>query len=93
MEGPLEEFTDQDPSSTWASGAAVSNLEDLTRFFRVLLSGELVLPRLIRALLTTVDVPPTSVPLPLLDRYGLGIVEIDMPSGPLVGHPGGIPGS
>ena len=49
-------------------------------------------PRLITELLTTVDVPPTSVPLPLLDRYILGIVEIDTPSGSLVGHPGGIPG-
>ena len=31
-------------------------------------------------------------PAPLLDRYGLGIAELDTPSGPLVGHAGGIPG-
>jgi len=92
VDGPFEDFTDQDPSSTWASGAAVSDLGDLTRFFRVLLTGRLVPPGLFTELLTTVDVPPTSVQLPLLDRYGLGVVEVDTPLGPLVGHPGGIPG-
>jgi D-alanyl-D-alanine carboxypeptidase len=43
-------------------------------------------------ILTTVAVPPASIPLPLLDRYGLGVAELDTPSGPLVGHAGGIPG-
>ena len=92
VDGPLEDFTDQDPSYTWAAGAAVSNLENLTRFFRMLLHGGILPPRLVAELLTTVDVPPASIPLPLLDRYGLGIAELDTPSGPLVGHAGGIPG-
>ena len=43
-------------------------------------------------LLTTVPVPPKSVPLPLYDRYGLGIVEVETPAGSLFGGPGGIPG-
>ncbi len=93
VDGSLEDFTDQDPSFSWAAGAAVSNLRDLTRFVRALLTGRLVPPDLVTELLDTVEVPPTSVPLPsLLRRYGLGIVEIDTPAGPLVGHPGGIPG-
>jgi D-alanyl-D-alanine carboxypeptidase len=92
VDGPLEDFTDQDPSYTWAAGAAVSNLENLTRFFRVLLNGGFLPPRLVAELLTTVAVPPASIPLPLLDRYGLGVAELDTPSGPLVGHAGGIPG-
>jgi D-alanyl-D-alanine carboxypeptidase len=93
VDGSLEDFTDQDPSFTWAAGAAVSELGDLTRFFRALLTGRLVPPRLVEELLETVEVPPSAVPLPaLLHRYGLGIVEIDTPAGPLVGHPGGIPG-
>ena len=92
VEGPLEDFTDQDPSYTWTAGAAVSNLEDLTRFFRILLSGGFLPSRLMAELLTTIEVPPASIPLPLLDRYGLGVAELHMPSGPLVGHAGGIPG-
>ncbi len=92
VDGPLEDFTDQDPSYAWAAGAAVSNLENLTRFFRMLLSGAFLPPRLMAELLTTVEVPTASIPLPLLDRYGLGVAELDTPSGPLVGHAGGIPG-
>jgi D-alanyl-D-alanine carboxypeptidase len=92
LDGPLEDFTDQDPSYTWAAGAAVSTLEDLTRFFRMLLHGEVLPPRLMAELLTTVEVPAASIPLPLLDRYGLGVAELDTPSGPLIGHAGGITG-
>jgi D-alanyl-D-alanine carboxypeptidase len=92
MDGPLEDFTDQDPSYTWAAGAAVSNLEDLTRFFRMLLNGGFLPSRLLAELLTFVEVPPASIPLPILDRYGLGLSELDTPSGPLFGHAGGIPG-
>lgn len=92
VEGPLQDFTEQDPSYTWASGAAVSNLGNLTRFFRVLLGGGFLPSEMMSELLTTVDVPQDSIPLPLLDRYGLGVVELDVPSGVLVGHAGGLPG-
>ena len=79
VDGPLVDFTEQDPSYAWAAGAAVSNLEDLARFLRALLGGELLPPELIAELLTTVPVPTESVPLALYDRYGLGIVEIVRP--------------
>jgi hypothetical protein len=41
---------------------------------------------------TMVAVPPGSIPLPLYDRYGLGILEVETPAGPVVGNAGGIPG-
>jgi ferritin-like protein len=41
---------------------------------------------------STVTVPPGSVPLPLYDRYGLGLLEVETPAGRLVGNAGGIPG-
>jgi D-alanyl-D-alanine carboxypeptidase len=46
-------------------GALVSDLEDLTRFFRALLGGRLLPSRLLAEMLTTVTVPPASIPLPL----------------------------
>jgi hypothetical protein len=43
-------------------------------------------------MLTTVTVPPASLPLPLYERNGLGVIEVDTPTGHLIGSPGGIPG-
>jgi D-alanyl-D-alanine carboxypeptidase len=70
----------------------VSDLEDLTRFFRALLGGRLLPPGLLAEMLPTVTVPPGSIPLPLYDRYGLGLLETETPAGRLVGNAGGIPG-
>jgi D-alanyl-D-alanine carboxypeptidase len=92
VDGPLIDFTAQNPSYAWAAGALISNLRDLQRFFRALLSGELLPSELLSEMLTTVEVPRASLPLPLFDRNGLGIIETDTPAGPLVGAAGGIPG-
>jgi hypothetical protein len=43
-------------------------------------------------MLPSVSVPPGSIPLPLYDRYGLGLLETATPAGRLIGHAGGIPG-
>jgi D-alanyl-D-alanine carboxypeptidase len=91
-DGPLIDFTDQNPSYAWAAGALISNLRDLQRFFRALLGGELLPSELRSEMLTSVAVPRASLPLPLFDRNGLGIIETDTPAGPLVGAAGGIPG-
>jgi D-alanyl-D-alanine carboxypeptidase len=91
-DGPLLDFTDYDPSLAWAAGGLVSTLEDLTRFFRELLGGRLLPPRLLTEMLPTVTIPPGSLPLPLYDRYGLGLLEVETPAGRLVGNAGGIPG-
>ena len=92
LDGPLLDVTVQDPSWAWAAGALVSTLEDLAGFFRALLGGRLLPPRLLAEMLATVPVPPGSIPLPLYDRYGKGLVELDIPAGRLVGDQGGIPG-
>jgi D-alanyl-D-alanine carboxypeptidase len=92
LDGPLLDFTVQDPSWAWAAGALVSNLEDLAGFFRALLGGRLLPARLLGEMRTTVPVPPAAIPLPLYDRYGMGLIELDTPAGRLLGHPGGIPG-
>jgi D-alanyl-D-alanine carboxypeptidase len=70
----------------------VSTLEDLAGFFRALLGGRLLPPGLQAEMRTTVVVPPGSIPLPLYDRYGLGLLEVETPAGRLVGNAGGIPG-
>jgi D-alanyl-D-alanine carboxypeptidase len=92
LDGPLVDFTAQNPSWAWAAGALVSDLEDLARFYRALLGGRLLPPGMLAEMLTTVSVPPASLPLPLYQRNGLGVIEVDTPTGHLVGSPGGIPG-
>jgi hypothetical protein len=49
-------------------------------------------PGLLAEMLPTVTVPPGAIPLPLYDRYGLGLLETETPAGRLVGMVGGIPG-
>jgi D-alanyl-D-alanine carboxypeptidase len=92
VDGPLIDFTVQNPSYAWAAGGLISNLRDLERFFRGLLGGELLPSELLSEMLTTVPVRRASLPLPLFDRNGLGIIEADTPAGSLVGAAGGIPG-
>jgi D-alanyl-D-alanine carboxypeptidase len=92
MDGPLVDFTVQNPSYAGAAGALVSTLDDLTRFFRALLGGRILPPGLPAEMVTTVPVPPASIPLPLFDRCGMGLIVTETPAGPLVGQLGGIPG-
>ena len=92
LDGPLLDFTAQNPSWAGAAGALVSTLPDLPSFFRTLLGGRLLPPPMLAEMTTMVAVPPGSIPLPLYDRYGLGILEVETPDGPLLGNAGGIPG-
>jgi len=85
-DGPLLDFTVFNPSLAWAAGALVSNLGDLERFFRALLGGRLLPPRLLAAMTTPV---PTGQPG---FGYGLGLIVIETPAGRLLGHDGAIPG-
>ena len=85
-QGPLLDFTVLNPSVAWAAGALVSNLGDLEHFFRALLGGRLLPPRLLTAMTTPV---PTGQPG---FGYGLGLIVIDTPAGRLLGHDGAIPG-
>ena len=92
LDGPLLDVTLQNPSHACAAGALVSDLQDLTGFFRALLSGRLLPPGLLAEMRTTAAVPPGSIPLPFYDRYGLGLLEVQTPAGRMVGNAGGIPG-
>src|SRR5205823_491542 len=71
-------------SSTWAAGAIVSTTDDLANFYRALLRGRLLRPRLLRAMETTVPVPA--------DLYGggsgLGLFETRLPCGRVWGLEG-----
>ena len=85
-EGPLLDFTVYNPSLAWAAGALVSDLGDLARFFRALLRGRLLPPRLLAEMTTPVDTGQPGL------GYGLGLVVIETPAGRLIGHDGAIPG-
>jgi D-alanyl-D-alanine carboxypeptidase len=84
--GPLLDFTVYNPSLAWAAGALVSDLGDLERFFRALLRGRLLPPRLLAEMTTPVDTGQPG------QGYGLGLAVIETPAGRLIGHDGGIPG-
>ena len=86
---PLEDVTVGSPSIVWASGALVSNVADLARFFRALLGGRLLRADLLRAMETMV---PASLALTGEFAYGLGLVKVPGPCGALWGHTGGSPG-
>jgi D-alanyl-D-alanine carboxypeptidase len=85
LDGPLLDFTVYNPSLAWAAGNLVSDLGDLARFFRALLGGRLLPPRLLAEMTTTVPIGQGA-------GYGLGLLVLDTPCGRLIGHDGGIPG-
>ena len=83
---PLD-VTGINPSWAWAAGALVTDARDLARFYRALQRGELLAPRLLAEMRTTVRTPDGSrVP------YGLGLFRISTPCGTFWGHNGGMPG-
>jgi D-alanyl-D-alanine carboxypeptidase len=84
--GPLLDFTVYNPSLAWGAGNLISDLGDLERFFRALLGGRLLPPRLLAEMTTPV---PVGVPG---YGYGLGLLVVETPSGRLIGHDGAIPG-
>jgi D-alanyl-D-alanine carboxypeptidase len=85
VDGPLLDFTVYNPSLAWAAGNLVSDLGDLTRFFRALLGGRLLSPGLLAEMTTTVPIGQGA-------GYGLGLLVLETPCGRLIGHDGGIPG-
>ena len=75
------------PSFFWASGALVSNVDDLDRFYDALFDGRLLSRRLLAEMLTPVD---TGAPG---SGYGLGLEIYTLPCGATVaGHTGALPG-
>ncbi|PRX66909.1 D-alanyl-D-alanine carboxypeptidase [Nonomuraea fuscirosea] len=86
---PPRDYSVYDMSWAWTAGAAVTTMEDLNRFFRSLLRGELLGPALLAEMRTTV--PIRSLAGVVID-YGLGIYPLDLPCGRFWGHDGSIPG-
>ena len=75
------------PSFFWASGALVSNVDDLDRVYDALFDGRLLPRRLLAEMLTPVD---TGAPG---SGYGLGLEIYTLPCGATVaGHTGALPG-
>jgi len=73
----------------WAAGAIVSNAVDTATFYRALLSGRLLSPRLLHAMQTThaqkhIDIAG--------QRYGLGLIRYSTACGTAWGHNGAYPG-
>jgi D-alanyl-D-alanine carboxypeptidase len=64
-------------------------MEDLNRFFRLLLRGELLDATLLAEMQKTV--PIRSFSGAVID-YGLGIYPLDLPCGSFWGHDGSVPG-
>jgi D-alanyl-D-alanine carboxypeptidase len=78
------------PSSAWASGAMISTVGDVARFYRALLTGRLLPPTQQRELLTAI--PVNDIGALFAEDYGLGIYRVQLPCGTAWGHDGGYPG-
>ena len=68
-----------------AAGGVVSTAHDVAAFYRGLLTGRLLPPRLLRLMTATVPRAPGL-------SYGLGIFRVPTPCGPAYGHNGALPG-
>ncbi|HZB60296.1 MAG TPA: hypothetical protein VFA73_14025 [Actinomycetota bacterium] len=81
------DITRFNPSFFWASGALVSNVDDLDRFYDALFDGHLLPKRLLAEMLTPVDTDAPGT------GYGLGLEIYSLPCGATVaGHTGALPG-
>jgi D-alanyl-D-alanine carboxypeptidase len=65
----------------WADGGVVSTAEDLSRFYRALLSGRLVRPDLVRRMTAHISTIEWAA-------YGLGLAVTDKGCGTVYGHQG-----
>ena len=75
------DVTRTDPSFTWAAGAVTSSAPDIGRFYRALLGGRLLPTSLLQEM-------TRARPLAGGTGYGLGLLRLDTPCGPLYGHDG-----
>ncbi|MEI5103739.1 serine hydrolase domain-containing protein [Streptomyces sp. PmtG] len=83
------DVSDNNPSWGGASGAVVSSARDWGRFYRALMSGELLPAAQLAQLRTTVPIFPDQPEGP---GYGLGIQTSATACGTVWSHDGGIPG-
>lgn len=84
VDGSITTATDWNPAWAWASGAMISNLEDLEKWVPALATGKLLSPALQKERLA---VTPLSADDPNAG-YGLGIFNVHG----WIGHNGSLPG-
>ncbi|RSR98991.1 class A beta-lactamase-related serine hydrolase [Streptomyces sp. WAC00469] len=83
---PPRDYSVYDMSWASTAGALVSTTDDLNRFYRALLTGQLIGPDALKEMQRTVDVDGLT--------YGLGIVALDIPGcGRFWGHDGAVWGA
>jgi D-alanyl-D-alanine carboxypeptidase len=87
-DGKPFDVTGLNPSWVWGAGNVVSSAEDLSRFYRSLMGGKLLSPRLLQEMKTTVAIDPADP----TSGYGLGIGRVQTPCGVIWGHDGAVPG-
>lgn len=80
-----QDVTAVSQSLGWAAGGAVSSAGDVARFTRALLAGRILPHRLLHEMRQTVPLGPGV-------GYGLGIIRVASPCGPLWGHDGSFAG-
>jgi D-alanyl-D-alanine carboxypeptidase len=88
--GSLDATNLLNPSIAWTSGAMISTVDDVARFYRALLNGRLLPPAQQRELLATIPVDDTGGLF--AEHYGLGIYSVKLTCGTAWGHDGGILG-
>ncbi|MFB8398304.1 serine hydrolase domain-containing protein [Streptomyces yangpuensis] len=87
--GRIDDVTEMNGSQGWGDGDIISTTGDLNRFYRALMRGELLPPRQLAAMKTTVEIPERPG-----TAYGLGITRMRTSCGTtLWGHGGGMVGS
>ncbi|MBC3192828.1 beta-lactamase family protein [Pseudonocardia sp. C8] len=80
------DVTFTNPSWAWSAGAGISTVDDLTRYVRALVGGELLGPQLQKARLDSVR--PVDPAAPEGPGYGLALASF----GSFYGHTGELPG-
>lgn len=83
---PPRDFSVYDMSWVTTAGAVVSTMDDLNRFYRALLRGELIGSEELAEMQKTVPVLLGGAPY----DYGLGLYTLDLGCGPLWGHDGSV---
>ncbi|MGP3683543.1 serine hydrolase domain-containing protein [Streptomyces sp. IBSNAI002] len=85
----IDDVTEMNGSQGWADGDIISTTGDLNRFYGALLRGELLPPKQLKAMKTTVESPERPDM-----AYGLGLTRLRTSCGTtLWGHGGGMIGS
>ncbi|NDU75947.1 serine hydrolase [Actinomadura sp. DSM 109109] len=88
---PPRDYSAYDMSWAWTAGALVSTTADLNRFYRRLLTGDLIGATALAEMKRTVPVKDADGNV--LMNYGLGLYSLGLPCGTFWGHDGAVFGA